>query len=168
MPDSSGQRRTLQAWRDRAVGLRRLQVARPPHHPPKIPPPPGRIPTRPRRTRRPASGGDRSAGLGEMTQLTSRSVRSIKPRTDPVSAAHLRRRIHRHHEASRLSLAARGNSREGACLRLCVRDFVVETRSYFVQYCFVSTPRPERKSAAHVRAGLPPRAANPRCRAKSA
>jgi hypothetical protein len=44
-------------------------------------------------------------------------------------------------------------------LRLWAGFFVVETRPYFSQYCFVSTPRIQPKSAAHRRAGLLPQAA---------
>jgi hypothetical protein len=47
----------------------------------------------------------------------------------------------------------------GRCLCLWAGFFVVETRSYFNEYCFVSTPRIRPKSPAHRRAGLLPKAA---------
>jgi hypothetical protein len=47
----------------------------------------------------------------------------------------------------------------GLCLRFLAGPFVVETRPYFIQYCFVSTPRSRPKPAAQRRAGLEPQAA---------
>jgi hypothetical protein len=46
----------------------------------------------------------------------------------------------------------------GPGLRPEVGLFVVETRSYFDQYCFVSTPRSRPRAAAPCRAGLLPQA----------
>ena len=45
------------------------------------------------------------------------------------------------------------------CLRPRTRPIVVETRSYLVQYCIVSTPRSGCDAAAHQLSGLLPKAA---------
>ena len=45
------------------------------------------------------------------------------------------------------------------CLRPRTRPIVVETRSYLIQYCIVSTPRSGCDAAAHQLSGLLPKAA---------